>query len=51
MYNINQMLKAIDEYQSPINDEIKNDNEALEVWQLMEKLEEKLLDIKEAQRL
>tara|TARA_B100001109_G_scaffold207162_1_gene174440 strand:+ start:660 stop:797 length:138 start_codon:yes stop_codon:yes gene_type:complete len=45
------MLKAIDEYQLPINDEIKNDNEALKVWQLMEKLEEKLLDIKEAQRL
>ena len=51
MYNINQMLKAIDEYQAPINDEIKNDNEALKVWQLMEELEEKLQDIKEAQRL
>ena len=51
MYNINEMLKFIDEYQSPINKEIKNDDEALKVWKLMDELEQKLLDIKEAQRL
>ena len=51
MYNINEMLKFIDEYQSPINKEIKNDDDALKVWQMMNDLEQKLLDIKEAQRL
>ena len=51
MYNINQMLKAIEEYQSPINEEIKDDKKALKVWQIMNELEDELLEVKEEQRL
>ena len=51
MYNINQMLKAIDELQNKIDSEIKDDKKAVEVWEHITELEQKLLDIKEAQRL
>ena len=47
--NINKMLEVIEDLQSPINEEIKDDKQALKVWQLMNNLEEQLLDIKEQQ--
>tara|TARA_R100000664_G_C2666104_1_gene80163 strand:+ start:367 stop:543 length:177 start_codon:yes stop_codon:yes gene_type:complete len=47
--NINKMLEVIEDLQSPINEEIKDDKQALEIWQLMSDLEYQLLDIKEQQ--
>ncbi len=41
------MLEVIEDLQSPINREIKDDKQALEVWQLMNNLEEQLFEIKE----
>ena len=51
MYNINQMLKSIDELKSKIDTEIKDDKKAVEVWEHITELEQKLLDVKDAQRL
>ena len=39
---IKEFLKLIDEYQNPINEEIKDDKEAEEIWALMTDLESKL---------
>ena len=39
---INEFLELIDEYQSPINKEIKDDKEAAEIWALMSDLDSKL---------
>ena len=47
--NINKMLEVIEDLQSPINEQIKDDKQALEIWQLMSDLEYQLLDIKEQQ--
>tara|TARA_R100001015_G_C4563235_1_gene122684 strand:+ start:420 stop:596 length:177 start_codon:yes stop_codon:yes gene_type:complete len=47
MLNIKKMLEVIEDLQSPINREIKDDKQALEVWQLMNNLEEQLFEIKE----
>ena len=47
--NINKMLEVIEDLQSPINEEIKDDKQALKIWQLMSDLEYQLLDIKEQQ--
>ena len=47
MLNIMKMLEVIEDLQSPINREIKDDKQALEVWQLMNNLEEQLFEIKE----
>ena len=44
--NIKEFLELIDEYQSPINKEIKDDKKALEVWALMSDLESKLEEVK-----
>ena len=40
--NIKEFLELIDEYQSPINEEIKDNKKAEEVWALMSDLETKL---------
>ena len=40
--NIKEFLKLINEYQSPINEEIKDNKKAEEVWALMSDLETKL---------
>jgi len=44
--NIKEFLKLIDEYQSPINEEIKDDKKAEEIWALMSDLESKLEELK-----
>ena len=44
--NIKEFLKLIDEYQSPINKEIKDNKKAEEVWALMSDLESKLEELK-----
>ena len=43
--NIKKFLSLIDEYQDPINKEIKDDKEAEEIWALMRDLESKLEDV------
>jgi|TARA_R110002167_G_scaffold5950_1_gene27288 hypothetical protein len=43
--NIKEFLELIDEYQSPINKEIKDDKKAEEVWALMGDLETKLEEL------
>ena len=43
--NIKEFLKLIDEYQIPINKEIKDDKKAEEVWALMGDLETKLEEL------
>ena len=43
--NIKEFLKLIDEYQSPINKEIKDDKKAEEIWALMSDLETKLEEL------
>ena len=49
MIHINKMLGVIEDLQLDINKEITDDNRALEVWKIMNSLEEELLDIKEQQ--
>lgn len=44
--NIKTFLSLIEEYQDPINKEIKDDKEAEEIWALMSDLESKLEDVK-----
>ena len=44
--NIKKFLSLIDEYQAPINKEIKDNKEAEEIWSLMRDLESKLEDVK-----
>ena len=44
--NIKTFLSLIEEYQDPINKEIKDDKEAEEIWALMRDLESKLEDVK-----
>jgi len=43
---IKEFLQLIDEHQGPINDEIKDDKKAEEVWGLMEDLKTKLEEVK-----
>ena len=43
--NIKEFLELIDEYQSPINKEIKDDKKAEEIWALMSDLESKLEEL------
>ena len=43
--NIKEFLELIDEYQSPINKEIKDDKKAEEIWALMGDLETKLEEL------
>ena len=45
MENIKEFLKLIDEYQSRINKEIKDDKKAEKVWTLMSDLEKELEEI------
>ena len=45
MLNIEKMLEVIEDLQSPINKEIEDDKQALEVWQLMDNLGAQLLEI------
>ena len=42
---VKEFLELIDEYQSPINKEIKDDKKAEEVWALMGDLETKLEEL------
>ena len=49
MLNIEKMLEVIEDLQSPINKEIEDDKQALEVWQLMDNLGAQLSEIKEQQ--
>ena len=44
--NIKMFLSLIEEYQDPINKEIKDDKEAEEIWALMSDLESKLEAVK-----
>ena len=41
-----EFLELIEEYQTPINEEIKDDKKAEEVWNLMSDLESKLEELK-----
>tara|TARA_R100001244_G_scaffold129417_1_gene100925 strand:- start:541 stop:714 length:174 start_codon:yes stop_codon:yes gene_type:complete len=41
-----EFLELIEEYQTPINEEIKDDKKAEEVWNLMSDLESKLEEVK-----
>ena len=44
--NIKEFLELIEEYQTPINEEIKDDKKAKEVWNLMSDLQSKLEELK-----
>ena len=44
--NIKEFLELIDEYQSPINKEIKDDKKAEKIWALMSDLESELESLK-----
>ena len=46
MDKINEFLELIDDFKGPINSEIKDDDQALKVWELINELENKLEEIK-----
>jgi hypothetical protein len=46
MNKINEFLDLIDDFKGQINSEIKDDDQALRVWELMNELENKLWEIK-----
>ena len=46
MNKINEFLDLIDEFKGPINSEIKDDDQAEQVWSLINDLENKLEGIK-----
>lgn len=46
MNKINEFLDLIDEFKGPINSEIKDDDQAEQVWELINDLENKLEGIK-----
>jgi len=46
MDKINEFLDLIDEFKGPINSEIKDDDQAEQVWSLINDLENKLEEVK-----